>query len=228
MPVPLMYISSTEFPQLALGTSISTKVQTSLPWGDPTAETSLTFQGLADDPQFERYEVLHQVERDVDAFYNQQAVRRLLENRRFHAFFNRSKGYWLVSSKRRDARGVFERLKREHNDIKAEPVDTDLSALSSLGSTTGAYFGNLRIDKVRTAAVFGSTTVVESEEWEHYSDLGELTVLYMRVMADDGDIRTLMLMRDRGVLLMKDTGERLNLAFAASLHESIDAAVPPP
>jgi hypothetical protein len=228
MPVPLMYISSAEFPVLALGDSISTKVQTSLPWGDPTAETSLTFQGLADDPQFERYEALHQVERDVDAFYNQQPVRRLLENRRFHAFFNRSKGYWLVSSKRRDARGVFERLKREHSDVQAESAETDLAELSSLGATTGAYFGNLRIDKVRTAAVFGSTTIVESEEWEHYSELGELTVLYMRVMADDGEIRTLTLMKDRSILLMKDTGERLNLAFAASLQESIDAATPSP
>lgn len=221
MAVPYQYLRSDEFPVLELGESISSKVQTSLPWGDPTAESSATFLGLADNPAFERYEVLHQIERDVDAFYNQQPVKRLLENRRFHAYLHRQGGYWLISTRRRDARGVFERLAHDHDGVVVSDEQIDLRTITSLGSTTGAYFGNLRIDKVRTAAVFGTTTVVESEEWEHYSELGDLSVVYMRVMADDGETRTLMVMRDRGVNLMKDTGERLNLAFVADLQESI-------
>jgi hypothetical protein len=221
LAVPYQYLRSDEFPELELGDSISSKVQTSLPWGDPTAESSVTYLGLADNPAFERYEVLHQVERDVDAYVNQQPVRRLLENRRFHAFLHRERSYWLISTKRRDAQGVFERLARDHDSVAVSNEQIDLRTISSLGSTTGAYFGNLRIDKVRTAAVFGSTTVVESEEWEHYSELGELSVVYMRVMADDGETRTLMVMRDRGVNLMRDTGERLNLAFVAALQDSI-------
>lgn len=206
---------------LELGDNLSSKVQTSLPWGDPTAESSATYLGLAENPSFERYEVLHQIERDVDAYYNQQPVKRLLENRRFHAYLHREGGYWLISTRRRDARGVFERLAHDHESVVVNDEQIDLRTITSLGSTTGAYFGNLRIDKVRTAAVFGSTTVVESEEWGHYSELGELSVVYMRVMADDGETRTLMVMRDRGVNLMKDTGERLNLAFVADLQDSI-------
>lgn len=227
MPVPFMFVRSTAFPVLALGDALSTKVQTALPWGNASAETSLTFQGLADDPQFERYEVLHQVERDVDAYFNDQQVNRLLENRRFKAYLHRGDGYWLISSRRKDARGVFDRLKKAHDTVEAGAEETDLASLLSLGSTTGAYFGNLKIDKVRTAAVFGSTTVVESEEWGHYSELGDLTVLYMRVRGDDGDTRTLTLMRDRGVLLMKDAGKRLNLSFVASFQTSIDGAARP-
>lgn len=216
-----MYLRCAEFPTLELGESISTKVQTSLPWGDASAESSLTFLGLADDPQFERYEALHQIERDVDAYYNQKPVRRLLENRRFHAYLHRERDYWLVSTRRRDARGLFDRLAHDHDTVVTSDDSVDLKRLSSLGSTTGAYFGDLKIDKVRTAAVFGSTTVVESEEWEHYSELGELSVVYMRVTAEDGETRTLMVMRDRGVNLMNDTGERLNLAFVASMQQSI-------
>jgi hypothetical protein len=64
--------------------------------------------------------------------------------------------------------------------------------------------------------------VVESEEWDHYAGLGELTVVYMQVMADDGETRTLMLMPDRSVLLAKDTGDGTNLRFVADMQVDID------
>jgi hypothetical protein len=222
MTVPFMFVRSVDFPTLTLGQSVATQVQAAMSWGNATAESSLTFQGLADDPRFERYDVLHQVERDVDAFFRDQQVNRLLLNRRFKAYLNRTEGYWLVSSRQDEARGVFERLRKHHGSVQATMEETDLSRLLNLGSTTGAYFGKLQIDKVRTAAVFGSTTIVESEEWERYAELGELKVLYMRVRGDDGETRSLTLMRNRGVVMMRDQGERLNLGFVASLQASID------
>jgi hypothetical protein len=171
---------------------------------------------------FERYEVLHQVERDIDAFYDQRPVKRLLVNGRFAAFYNRSGGYFLINSRRSDARGVFDRLAKEHPGAAASYDEIDLTQVLGLGSTTGAYFGNLRIEKVRSAAVFGTTTIVESDEWEHYAERGELSAVYMRVFEDDGGVRAVQLLRDRGVVLMKDLGERLNLAFVAALQASID------
>jgi hypothetical protein len=222
MPVPLRYVTCHDFPEVGLGESISTAVHLSLPWGDTTAETSLTYLGRADDQDFERYEVLHQVERDVDAFYNQQLVKRILENRRFFAFYNRANHYFLFGARRKDALGVFERLARIDPPIHAQSDDIDLRKVLVLGKTTGGYFGKLQIAKVRTAAVFGSTTVVESEEWDHYAGLGELTVVYMQVMADDGETRTLMLMPDRSVLLMKDGGDGANLRFVADMQVDIE------
>lgn len=222
MPVSLRYITCEAFPEVPMRKSISTAVHLALPWGDATAETSLTFLGPADDPAFERYEVLHQVERDIDAFYNQQLVKRILENRRFFAFYNRSQKYFLVGAARKDALGVFERLSRIDPPVHTRSIDIDLRKVLALGKTTGGYFGKLKIAKVRTAAVFGSTTVVESEEWDHYATLGELTVVYMQVMADDGETRTLMLMPDRSVLLMKDVGDRANLSFVAEMQIDIE------
>jgi len=228
MPVPLRYITCEDFPQVEVHQSISTAVHLALPWGDTTAETSLTFLGPADDPSFERYEVLHQVEREVDAFYNQQLVKRILENRRFFAFYNRDRRYFLVGARRKDALGVFDRLTKVDPAIHASSDDIDLRKVLDLGKTTGGYFGKLKIAKVRTAAVFGSTTVVESEEWDHYANLGELTVVYMQVMADDGETRTLMLMPDRSVLLMKDTGDGPNLRFVADMQVDIDSLLNQP
>lgn len=222
MPIPLRYVTCDDFPEVAVHDSISTAVHLALPWGDATAATSLTYLGPADDAQFERYEVLHQVERDIDAFYNQQLVKRILENRRFYAFYNRADKYFLVGAARKDALGVFERLTKLVPPIHARSDDIDLRKVLALGKTTGGYFGKLRIAKVRSAAVFGSTTVVESEEWDHYATLGELTVVYMQVMADEGDTRTLMLMPDRSVLLMKDSGDKFNLGFVADMQVDIN------
>jgi len=222
VPVALRYVTCADFPKLAINDVISNEVQTSLPWGDATTETSITHLGSAEDRSFERYMVLHQVERDVDALYNQEAVRRLIENRRFPAYYERSGGYFLVQAPERDVNGMFDRLAKSDPPIRSEHHQIDLMNLMALGDTTGAYFGNLRIDKVRTAAVFGTTTVVESDEWVHYAEHGDLRVLYMRVMQEDGATRTLQLLTDRSVVLMKDAGEHDNLSFTKELQESID------
>jgi hypothetical protein len=168
------------------------------------------------------------VEREVDAFFNQQPVKRILENRRFFAFYDRKNRYFLVGARRNDAHGVFDRLGKTDPPIHSRTDDIDLRKVLELGKTTGAYFGKLKIAKVRTAAVFGSTTVVESEEWEHYATLGEMSVVYMQVTADDGEVRTLTLMRDRSILLMKDTGEAGNLRFAADLQVDIEQIISKP
>lgn len=216
-----------DFPQLDLNDSISNKVQTALPWGDETTETSIAYLGAAEDSAFERYVVLHQVEREMDAFFNQQAVRRLIENRRFPAYYFRDRGYFLVGARDRDTSGMFDRLATGDVPVHATKEEIDLTTVMALGKTTGAYFGNLRIDKVRTAAVFGTTTVVESEEWSHYAELGDLKVIYMRMMADDGEVRVVQLLRDRSVVLMKNDTERADLCFVRELQASIDQLLSP-
>jgi hypothetical protein len=55
-----------------------------------------------------------------------------------------------------------------------------------------------------------------------YATLGQLTVVYMQVTANDGETRTYMLMPDRSVLLMKDTGDKFNLRFVANMQVDID------
>lgn len=223
MTEPFMFLRVDEFPELGLNESVRTKVQVGMPWGDSSAETSITYLGVADDDRFERYSIVHQVERHVDAVYNHEPIRRLLENRRFHAFYRRDVGRLFVSTSGSNARRAFERLGTANPPIQAHVEHINLLDVMSLGKTTGAYFGALRIDKVRSAAVFGTTTVVESEEFSHYAQLGDLTVIYIQIMSDDGDIRKLQLLTDRGVVLFNDLGERLNLQFVDQIQDSIDA-----
>lgn len=222
MPSPFMYLVCDDMPVLEPGRSISTSVQTALPWGNPTAETTLTYVGPAEDVRFEHYTVLHQVEKTVDVIVRHEAVSEVLDNNRFHAYYHREKGYFLVTSKRKDAQGAFARLVRAPVPVNASPVTIPLLDVRQVGETTGGHFGNLSIAKVRSAAVFGTTTVADSEEWAHYAEHGELSALYMRASTETGDERPLQLMRDRSVVLMKDAGERLNLAFVAELQTSLD------
>lgn len=222
MPNPYMYLVCEDMPRLDEGDSISTSVQTALPWGNPSAETTLTYLGAAEDVRFEHYTVLHQVEKAVDVIVRQETVHEVLDNNRFHAYYHRSNGYFLVTSKRKHAQGAFARLARAPQPVNASPVTIPLLDVREVGETTGGHFGNLSIAKVRSAAVFGTTTVSDSEEWAHYAEHGELSALYLRASTQTGDERPLQLMKDRSVVLMKDAGERLNLEFVAELQSSLD------
>lgn len=222
MTSPFMYLRCPELPLLPLGESIRTSVQTALPWDNPSALTSLTFQGVADSPDFERYEMLYQVDDDVDVMVDQRNVRRLLENRRFHAYYHRSDGYFVVQTNKRDTRQAFDRLARATPPVEATHTTINLLDVLDVGTSTGAYFGKLQIAKVRSAAVFGTATVVDSEEWNHYASHGELSVVYMRASTPSGDERALQLMKDRSVVLMKSISERQDLEFVASLQADLD------
>jgi hypothetical protein len=216
-----MYVLCADMPRLDLGAAISTSVQTALPWGEETAETTLTFQGIADDPRFERYEMLYQVARDVDVVVNQKNIQRLLDNRRFHAFYNRDKGYFLVQTSRRDARNSLGRLVRANQPITTAHRSINLADVLEVGVPTGAHFGNLKIAKVSAASLFGTMTVVDSDEWHRYAEVGELSIVYMRASTEGGDERAIQLMNDGSVVLMKALSERQDLEFVAELQESL-------
>lgn len=222
MTVSFMYLLCSDLPELELGETISTSVQTALPWGDESAETTLTFQGVADDPRFERYEMLYQVPNDVDVVVNQKNIRRLLSNRRFHAFYHRGKGYLLVQTNRRDARNSFGRLSRATPPISSGHRTINLADVLEVGVPTGAHFGNLKIARVSAASLFGTMTVVDSDEWHRYAEVGELSIVYMRASTEGGDERAIQLMNDGSVVLMKGISERQDLEFVAELQESLD------
>src|SRR4051794_38632795 len=106
MTLSLRYVECSDFPTLELGESVSTKVQLSFSWGQSSASSSLTYLGMAANHDFERYEVLHQVDRDIDAYWNNELVKHVLENRRFPAYLHRKRGYFLLVTNGRNAKGL--------------------------------------------------------------------------------------------------------------------------
>lgn len=222
MTTAYMFLRCDEFPELELGESTGTSVEMAFAWGDESVATCLTFQGQADDPDFERYSMLYQVENDVDVVVQQKEVNRLIENRRFHVYCNRSKNYLLIQTNQRDARNAIKRLRNADPAVIAHPEEINLLDVLPIGDPTGAVFGKLRIAKIRSAALHGTVTVVDSEEWQHLAEAGEARIVYMRAQTPSGDERPLQLMVDRSVVLMKDVSERQNLEFVADLQGAID------
>lgn len=226
MTTPYQYMTSPDLPQFALDQKVHSETQLAMPWGDESAHTTLTYLGLAEGEQFERFSIEHQVDAEIDAIYNRESIRSIIFVRRFFAFYKRDKSYFLVDTNKKDAREAFRRLgKANPSPVTATPEEMALERLLELGRTTGGWFAKLKIADVRSAAVFGTETVVESEEWARYLEAGELASIYAHVPDRNGIARSVMLGRDRFVMIMKDMGEGANLDFAAFIQEQIDGLV---
>lgn len=182
----------------------------------------ITFQGQADAPEFERYLIRHQVERDIDAHWREHHLRHVVENRRFHAFFNRQRSYLLTEANKQDSRNAMKRLSTIGSDISVAGLPSiNPALLEKLGETEGGYFGNLKIAKVRVAALFGHD-VADSDDWRRYEEAGEVSALIVRTVTPEDEIRPFLLTRERIVQLYTDTGEESNLRFVAYIHGLID------
>ncbi len=221
MPISYRYFSSAEGPSLEIGESLRSQVQLAIAGFDHEAESVITYAGKSDHPEFEKYDCLHQIEREVDAVFQTQPVSQLLFNVRFTAYFNRAKSYFLVQVGKKEARGFFDRLDKV--GLTAEPGKLKLDDVSRLGPTTGGWFANLKIEKVTSAGIFGSDEIVDSDEWSRYADVGKISALHMKLPNDAGIPQSVMVTKDRLVLLMQDLGENTNLHFVSKLNETFDS-----
>jgi hypothetical protein len=131
-------------------------------------------------------------------------------------------GYFLTVTNKRESKGFFERLTRAAPPVNALPGTLDLAAVQHLGHTTGGYFADLKINEVSTAGIWGTADIVDSDEWGRYSEVGDISALYMRVASRAGTERSVQVTKDRLVLLMQHMSERDNLDFVAHLNELFD------
>lgn len=221
MPISYRYFSTNGMQKLGVGERVQSQTQLAIDGWHGEAESYLQYVGKSEHQDFEKYDCLHQIDKQVDAVYRDDEVRQLLFNVRFTAYFNRGKNYFLVQTGKKEALGFFGRL--EGSALSTEPGKLDLSRASDLGATTGGWFGNLRIDDVSSAGIFGSDEIVGSEEWSHYANVGVISALNMRLHNDAGVPQSVMVTKDRLVLLMQDLGEVTNLHFVSQLNDRFDA-----
>lgn len=229
MTIVFTYFEVT-FPQLAVGESVQSKAQLALPvaGGDDEAHTSITYKGDSNHDDFGRYLIRHQVEREVDAIYHGESIRRLIFNREFDAFLHREESYLLVGTGKVDARGAMGRLASGKDTgievAKLEPMNLALLE-KALGTTSGGYFTNLEIAKVQSASLHGAD-VASSDEWSRYDEAGTLSAIVVHGAGPDELIRSFMLTSNRGVVLYSDLGERDNLAFVSHVQRLINQELP--
>lgn len=219
------YFTLKSIPQLSIGQKVESKRQLALPVSDNAPCTTLERLGQAEDDAFDKYFIVHQVEQQVDGIYQQQPMHRFLENKRFPLFVHRQAGYLLAETSKPYARGALRRLEEAKHPLEADTQEIDLGSLQDLGSTTGGWFGELRIADVSAAGLFGSSTVSESAEWQRYLEEGKLNALLMKLIDEGGAVKSFMVTRERVVVLHRDEGEAENLRYARYLQETIDSAL---
>ena len=222
MPFSYRYFNCPDMPIMGLSEEIRSTAQLGLPWGDDEPFSLIRYLGLSEHSDFHRYECIHQVDREVDAVYNHNEIRRLLFNERSQLITTAIKAIFFIQAGKKESRDFFIRMSAASPPIIAERGKLDLGLVQSLGHTTGGWFAQLKIENVSTAGIFGTTDIVDSDEWSRYSDVGEISALNMRAASRAGIERSVMVTRDRLVLVMQGQDERDNLDFVAHLNEMFE------
>lgn len=219
MPRPYRYFTCHAFPQLKVGEAIQTDQQLAIGNENHTATSIFRYEGEADESTFERYLIQHQDEVNVNLIVHRQIVRKAIAVREFQGFYNRDDGYWLLMTDRRTARSMWDRMsRRSEASLHASESKLALDRMHELGSVTGAYFAELTIQDVSGAALFGTEQVMESEEGRHYREQGVVSAVYMQIAAATGLDATIMVTKDRLILVLSTLTEGEDLRLAAELN----------
>lgn len=220
MPFSFRYYSCNDMPDLQLDESITHQAQTSIPGFDHEAHSTLTYARRADHSDFQRFDCVHQEQRNVDAIFEQKEVHRAIFNERFNAFYNPERRYFLVQNDRSKGKSFFDRLSRARpHPINATPGKLDLHEVMKLGQTTGGWFANVRLTGVQSAGLFGHDDIGNSDEWARYSAEADMSAVYVKVESRAGSITPVMITKDRAVIIQKDGGEKENLDLVAHLND---------
>lgn len=222
MPLSYRHYACEDVPDLEIDGQVRSMAQLALPWGTEQAHSALRYLGVSEHSDFLRYECIHQTDKEIDAQYRDEHIRRLVFNVRFTAYYNRTGKYFLVQTGKSIARDYFARMAGATPGIEAKAGRLDLDRVQDMGHTTGAWFGKLKIDRVTSAAIFGTEEIVQSDEWARYSEVGVISALHMHVQDRAGVSRAVMVTKDRLVLVMQQGNERDNLELVAYLNELFD------
>lgn len=231
MPRSYRYYNCDEAPTFKVGQGVQTEHQLTFEFANMAAHSRIEYLGLAMRDSFERYKVEHEIDVRMDVVWEKEVVHKVLRRLTFPAYYHREKGYWLVGTGKREARILFERLGDADPPIVAEPGSCDLGLVQAAlvargdGHTTGGHFSDLKIDKVKSASIFGTDTVVDSDDWARYSELGEVSAIDARVSPADTSI---MITADRLVLVRSARTEAEALHIAERVNDLIDEALASP
>lgn len=210
---------------MPLGDSISSSVQLSLPGGKDVAYTEFIYKGQSNSTHFEAYFVRHQRERDIDAIWHGNEIKRLVQNHMFEAFYERDRRYLLMQVRKDVAIGAMSRLALNAHEHGLRRRDYEMLNLKHLeravGKTSGGYFRDLKIANVKGAALWGEDVIL-SEEWLKYDEAGDLSTIVVHVPVDADRVAGILLSQDRSISLYKSMGQADDLDFIRKLQAEID------
>jgi len=147
---------------------------------EPTTE--IRKKGIAANEDFEEFNVKHEREEEKWVRLDNEEYHQIIEIYEFPMYLHGSKERALFRTKKIIAKEVVSRFDtRSSNYLPVDAWRFDLEELTEeLQEITGVWFSNLLLKNVSSAALFGRD-VETSNEWNRYSNTGDLSNIHLEV-----------------------------------------------
>lgn len=213
------------FPELKVGEEIHTTHQLGIRFPDEPQDdevhSRLRLLGESEHPHFLKYKAHHEVLKS-QLFRHQGVVYdRLIAIEEMMAYRDPNSPYLYFKGTRYSDQ-FLRQLARSIPEFHAYKREVDLRRLSQEieRKVKGGWFGDLKIQDVRTAAIFGGGVADDSEEWDRHRTTGKLASVVIELsIANEG--LSAMLSNDGGILIYTTQDEREDLDTLLQLDHII-------
>lgn len=222
------YYRVESFPSLGIGESLRTQHQFTLlrEHVDETAHTELKYLGLAELDSFHKYHVIHEMQENVRGRYRNEPIYEYIAEVRFHLYYEPKREILFADTRGPICREFIRRFRGSKVDMSltAGRVDLVKLAMDMKSKLTGGWFGKLRVADVSAIGLFGPH-VGESNEWDKYSELGELSSIDV-IFEYEGTLQGVKITKDRTIVFYRPLTEFHALTLLEQIQTELDRYVP--
>lgn len=175
--------------------------------------TEIKKRGRAGNQHYEEFKVKHERREELWGRYNDEEFHQIIRIYEFPLFLHENKQRAFFRCKRVIAKEVVNRLNgQKAGNVPLEDRKFDLELLTEeLKDITGAWFGNLILNNVSSAALFGND-VETSNEWNRYTETGDLSNIQLDIKYKNSEMKCSISSKGSIVIFKKlPESERLEL-----------------
>jgi len=223
------YFKLENFPTFKLGQTIHTGAQAVMDdYPVRGAHSEITYLGTSDYTPFNKYKVIHETLKQFRHRHQGEIQNTVIAINEFHLFCHKD-GYIMADTSQKEIKELTYRVQQAYPEdllrLKLRVVDLialheSISKLNANASVTGGYFHQLKVDRVKSATIFGHE-VGESPLWDEFETKGELGGLILNFVFY-GANTSAMITRNGGIVIYSSFEESLVLELVENLNQIIE------
>lgn len=224
MPKAYNYCKIENFPNLNINEKVeSGGLLQNLSEAEKTVHSKVTFLGSSEFESFKKYKVHHETEKLIRHRVGADILDRVIVLSEFHLFRHTS-GYFVADTNLTELRELVGRLSDITPMIILKFREVNLvNLLSGLtqGSVDvgGGFFSNLKVDKVKSASIFGHE-VAESNLWDEFEQKGTLGGVLLTMFLYGSPI-SLIITKRGGIVFYSTYEESVSLELVSNINDLI-------
>ncbi|MCG3208667.1 MAG: hypothetical protein FOGNACKC_02279 [Anaerolineae bacterium] len=210
------------FPELQIGQEIVTDHQLGMQFDteekDDQVHDVIKLLGYSEHHKFHKYQIWHEAWDSGIWRYQNQRLTRIISIQEMFGYLELNTPYMYIQ-RTKYSDSFMKRLAETYKEFHAYEREVDLYKLMDNlqgKKITGAWFGDLKIRDVRTAAIFGER-VTTSDEWSRYNSRGKVTSVQVQISLNSGEF-SVQLSRDGKITLQNAQNEREDMETLIGLE----------